>query len=361
MHQRNAIAEAFLAAAIEPERWLGALQLLADSSGSDHAQIIGIGPDYSFGFNWVSGMAPEAHAQFDRDELIAPDMNFRVAAGISARPEMVVREDRYEAIKPLLIDDAYIDLCSDLRIPYGCQTNLRVDEGGLLGFALLRSQRTGPTTVEAAELFSGVRGAATAAATLQVALEREGHRLVAGSFDAMGTACFVFDRTMAVRAITASADALLQHGAVRLADGRLTLPLPADDRRLAAALVAVAEGRALAKSVAIADGAGTMVFKLHRLPEREWSMGFAPFAILVVKRSGGAGAIDLSFLRDTYALTASEAEIALLLRAGQSRDAICATRGITRETLRSHLRSLFAKLGVGRETEAIHLLHALLS
>ena len=117
----------------------------------------------------------------------------------------------------------------------------------------------------------------------------------------------------------------------------------------------------LARNVAVADGAGVLMLKLHRLPAREWNMGFAPFAILVVKRSGGSSAADLEFLREAYGLTASEAEIALLLRAGRPRDSICAARGITRETLRSHLRALFAKLGVSRETEAIHLLHALLN
>lgn len=361
VEQRDAISEAFLAAAVEPERWLGALDLLATSTGSDHAQVIGLGRDYSFGFNWVSGMLPATHAVFDRAELVTPQTNYRVAAGITARPDTIVREDRYDAVKPFLIDDAYLDLCSDLRIPYGCQTNLRADDGGLIGFALLRSQRTGPTTPEAEALFASVRGAAAAATALQVALEHEGHRLVAGGFDAMGTACFVLDRTMTVRAITASAEALLRDGAVRLVDGRIGLPHTADDRRLAGIFSSVAEGRALAGTVAVGDAAGLMVLKLHRLPAREWSMGFAPFAILVVKKSAGSGAVDLGFLRDHYLLTATEAEIALLLRAGQTRDAICAKRGITRETLRSHLRSLFAKLGVNRETEAIHLLHAVLN
>lgn len=361
MQQQNVIAEAFLAAAVEPQRWLGALELLADSTGSDHAQIIGIGPDYSLGFNWVNGMTPEDHVKFDRVELVTPATNFRVAAGLTAQTGAIVREDRYDALKPQLIDESYLDMCSDMRIPFGCQTNLRVDDGGLIGFALLRSQGTGATTPEAEAMFTAMRASAVAAVALQVALEREGHRLIAGGFNAMGTACFVLDRAMHVRAITLAAEALVRQGLIRLADGRINLPQPGEDRRLGAAFTAVAEGRALAGNVAVPDGAGLMVLKLHRLPVREWNMGFAPYAILVVKRSAGSGAVDLGFLRDTYALTATEAEVALLLRAGHTRDAICAARGITRETLRSHLRALFAKLGVSRETEAIHLLHAILS
>lgn len=194
---------------------MAALAQLADATGSDHAQLIGIGRDYSLGFNWVSGMTPAAHAMFDRDELVTPQTNFRVAAGVTARADAIVREDHYDAVKSQLVDDVYLDLCSDLRIPYGCQTNLRVDGGGLIGFALLRSQRTGPTTIETETLFTEVRDAAAAATSLQVALEREGHRLVAGGFDAMGTACFVLDRHMAVRAVTAAAEELLHQGVDR--------------------------------------------------------------------------------------------------------------------------------------------------
>ena len=365
MHRRGEIAEGFLAAAVEPARWLGALERLASATGSDHAQIIGIGPDYSLDFNWVTGMSAADHAKFDRDEMVAPASNFRVAAGIGGRIGAVIGDERYDTFRDALVDDAYLDMCSDLRIPHGCQTNLRHDANGLLGFALLRSQRSGPAPAEARDLFAQVAHDAATAAALQVALEREGHRLVSGTFEAMGRACFVLDRRMQVCAFSPPAEALLREGVLKLADGRVALPDAVEDRRLAQATAAVAAGRTLAGQVAAADrpacgGTGTMVLRLYRLPAREWAMGFAPFAVMIVSRAAPALA-DVTLLRDTYRLTAAESEIALLLRAGRSRDAICESRGITRETLRSHLRALFAKLGVNRETEAIHLLHTLLA
>jgi DNA-binding CsgD family transcriptional regulator len=356
-----ALGEAFLAAAVEPQRWLDALEQLAFAAASDHAQIIGIGPELTIGFNWVSDMGPEAHAAADRADLISPATNFRVAAALTTPPDSIVAEDRYAAIKPHLTDDAYLDLCSDLQIPHGCQTTLLSGETGLVGFALLRSERTGPSGSDTRDLFARVRESAAVAAGLQVALEREGHQLIAGSFEAMGTACFVLDRRMTVRAATSAAEGLLHEGAIRLADMRLALDHPADDKRLAAAIASVAAEKVMAASVTISDSAGLLMLKLYRLPAREWNMGFAPYAILIAKRPNAANAVDHRFLRDAYGLTATEAEVALLLRSGLARDAICTARGITRETLRSHLRSLFAKLGVARETEAIHLLHALLS
>jgi DNA-binding CsgD family transcriptional regulator len=345
---------------VEPQRWLGALGELAAVTGSNHAQIIGIGPNYALDFNWVNDMSPEEHAAADRAELITPQTNYRVAAAATATSGSILCEDRYEAVKPHLVDDAYLDLCSDLRIPYGCQTDLLVGEDGFIGFALLRSHRDGPTTEQARSIFASVRASAVAAVTLQVAIERQGHQLVAGTFEAMDTACFVLDRRMMVRAVTPGAETLLHDNVLRLVEGRPALPKPSDDRRLCAALSSISDGSRLGSMITVADGPGVLTLKLHRLPAREWNMGFAPFAILVAKRARAAGAGDVRLLRESYGLTASEGEIAAMLSTGQTRDAICATRGISRETLRSHLRSLFAKLGVNRETEAIHLLHGLL-
>lgn len=360
MAKPSRLADQFLGAAIEPARWLDVLQELAEQTGSDHAQLIGVGPNFSLGFNWVSDMDAAAHALADRAELMAPSTNYRVATGVSQSLRTIAWEESYDAIKPRLVDDAYLDLCSDLRIPFGCQTNLIVEPDGLVGFALLRSQRNGATTAETRALFASVCSSAGAAVALQLGLEREGYKLVAGALEAMSIACFVLDRSMAVRGASRAAEDLLANGTLMLVDGYVASPSPAVQRLLAKATNDVMNGKLAATSVATPDCAGALTLKIHRLPAREWNMGFAPYAILIVSQPGAGNAAHVALLRDTYGLTVAEAEIAVMLRLGRAREAICAARAITRETLRSHLRSLFAKLGVKRETEAIHLLHTLL-
>jgi DNA-binding CsgD family transcriptional regulator len=365
VRRHDGLAQAFLAAAVEPERWLGVLSDVASACRSDHAQIIGFGPDYDVAFNFVSGIDAETLRRFDAIDHGSPLINYRVAASVAAGPHAVLHEAHYAVARAGLAGDAYLDLVHDVDIPHGCQTNLRRDEHHLLGFALMRSERTGPTNAAVRADFAELRDYAVGAAALQVSLEREGHHLVAGSFDAMGTACFVLDAALRVRARTASAEALLRDGVVRLGDGRVALRTADDQRRLATAMNALSAGRSLAGHVVVPDEVaggigGVMTLKLHRLPTREWSMGFAPAAILVVKRSRYPGPVDVGVLRDTYRLTAAESAIALALLAGHPRAEICAARGITTETLRTHLRTLFAKLGVNREADAIHLLHAVL-
>jgi DNA-binding CsgD family transcriptional regulator len=61
-------------------------------------------------------------------------------------------------------------------------------------------------------------------------------------------------------------------------------------------------------------------------------------------------------LRDAYGLSTMEADLAERLYAGYSLDDIGAQRGVTRETLRTQLKSLFLKTGVNRQNALIKLL-----
>jgi len=353
--QRIAIAEAFLTAAVEPEGWLRALALLAEATGSDRAQIVGYGPGYGPEFNWVNDVPPGMLEAFGAvPDGASPRGNFRIAANLVA-PAPVLHEAHYDAVRPTLASAAYTDLCHDWHIPYGCQANIHTGPDGLLGLALLRSTANGRTTPEQRALFDTVRGDVAAAARLQMTLEGQGHRLLAGTFEAMDIAAFVLDRRMRVRAMSAPAERLLHGGALRLAGGELLLP-GAAARALAQAFAGVATGTPAREILTPA-----LRVKLHRLPASDapmhGAMGFAPYAILVAEPLARAPD-PATALRTRYRLTATETEIALLLRAGKAREEICARRGITRETLRSHLRAIFAKLGVRRETEAIHVLLA---
>jgi DNA-binding CsgD family transcriptional regulator len=58
-------------------------------------------------------------------------------------------------------------------------------------------------------------------------------------------------------------------------------------------------------------------------------------------------------------LTAAEAEVALALCDGQSRDTIAARRGVSPETVKAQVKSLYQKTGCHRETELVLLLRTM--
>jgi DNA-binding CsgD family transcriptional regulator len=354
----NAIADGFVGAALEPSRWPVALGALASATGSDHGQLIGFGPDFGIGFNWVSGNSADMIEAFAR---LPPDQSFRVVASRDFADLAVVDERHYDIARTRVATNDYIDLCHEWGITFGCQTNLRDKPNGLIGLALLRSERTGRTTPANRALFDKARVDAAAAVALQIALEEDGYRLIAGAFEAMASACFVMDRVLRVRAMTVPAENLLRDRIVRLDDGRLSR-IGAGGKELTAALQGLRSDTAKAQRVILPGEPPSphVSIQLHRLPQREWDMGFAPFAIAVATRPLIASDGEGASLRSAFGLTGTETDIALMLAKGLSRDGIMAARGISRETLRSHLRALYPKLGVQREREAVWLLGELL-
>jgi DNA-binding CsgD family transcriptional regulator len=63
-----------------------------------------------------------------------------------------------------------------------------------------------------------------------------------------------------------------------------------------------------------------------------------------------------SALRDAYGLSPMEADLAEHLLAECSLDEIAACRGVTRETVRTQLKSLFLKTGINRQSALVKLL-----
>ncbi len=366
MSRRQTVAAAlgseFLSAAVEPARWLGALGSLAETTGSNHAQLIGIGPDYATDFNWISSLTAGQEAAFARGDLHLPAQNFRVAARgqlpVPTGAPTLIHEGHYEDARRTLTSDDYLDLCRDWQIWNGAQIDVRADEGGLIGLALLRSDRNGVTRDADRALLAAMRAPIAAAIDLQVALEHQGHKMVAGSFETMSAACFVLDRRRRVRARTPATEPLLRNGVVRVVDGQLRLGDRARGAALDVALSAIEDG-ALSRRVVVQAVGRRIICQVKRLPAQAFALGFAPYVVVIVRHVGERPPLDIDLLRDTFGFTPVEAEIAAALAAGASRAEIGARRNIGAETLRSHMRALYAKMGVSKETQAIHLLHTL--
>ena len=82
-----------------------------------------------------------------------------------------------------------------------------------------------------------------------------------------------------------------------------------------------------------------------------------PCVVLIIETLGSRRESAEDVLRAAYALTPSEASFACDLADGDSLTEVAARRGITRETARTHLKHIFAKMGVGRQAELVAKVH----
>lgn len=356
-----------MSAALEPDRWLGALEVLARTTGAEHGQLIGIGAGREIGFNLVTNFDEQALRTFAGFDGGSPYINFRVAAAADhiarGRYDPILHEHHYDEAKARLHSRIYVDFCDHLDIPFGCQTNLVLDGGGLIGLATLRTRKQGRTHAADRRHFAKAAQAARRAARLQERLEGEQAKLLAGAFEAIGICAFLIDQGGRLLAHTQRADTLLSNGDVALANGVLTANgRPMTLRAAIQALVQRENGQDHVRlQIDLPPDRPTLLMEGFRLPQSRWSLGRLPFAVLIANPPRKDRAGVTGFLSALYGLSPGEADIALRLLERKSRTLIAEERGVTRETLRGQIKTVYRKCGVDGEASLIGLLAAIIA
>lgn len=189
----------------------------------------------------------------------------------------------------------------------------------------------------------------------RLASERDKSARLKDIVDRTGDAILRLDRSLRITAISAAAERLLDaRDGLMLRDGRLIVP-GAIKAELDKIVVAIIDRAPLTRSALLCPRpSGRRPYRLVSLPA-----GF----------EGGSGALlkiddpDRTLspdwrrkLRDAYRLSAMEADLAERLYAEHSLDEIAAQRGVTRETIRTQLKSLRHKTGVDRQSSLLKLL-----
>lgn len=341
-----------------PDGWGTALGILAEATGSMRAQLVGFGSSQALPFNWITNISARDMELFAGIDGHSPTLNFRVAADLAVGREIVFEADYDEAIADL-DGDEYRDFCEQTQMPFGCQTML-VRQDGAVGMALLRSRRDGRTDERIRQTFRDAAVAARVAVRMQVALEQQGHLLIGNSLEAMSAACLLFDGRGRLRTCTAAAEEQLAGlERLRFVDGRLSAQDPVLAARLDKAFANLTQpgGQSHVRlSLRTASAALPAIdLDLFRIQRREWSFGFEPNVIGVI-RSSARNLPNHAALAAAFGFTPAESAIAASLAQGKSRQQIARERGVAVETLRGQLKTLYAKSGCRREAELVAIL-----
>ena len=355
-------ATAFQEAALDPPQWLAVLQRLADATGSSRAELVGFGSPGFRSFNWVTSMDETLLGDFFRAGGTSPAANFRVAADDGASILEVLNEAHYSRVRGVLRYDDYLDFCEQNDMVFGCQTTLHRPNGGLVGMSLLRSRAEGRTDDKIHATFTAAAQAARTAVRMQALLEDQGVKLLTGTLEAMSLACILLDGVGSVRFVSPAAEEVIRRNPLlTVVEHRIHGSGLRVRRQIDHALRAIL-GPAQHPHVRVVLGQNIaeLVLDLFALPVREWSMHFAPSAIVIFRDPQRGSESNAAVLRSALGLTAAELEIALALYRGTSRARLAAERGVTVDTVRSQIRSIYSKAECRREAELIALMRMLL-
>lgn len=354
-----------MSAPFEPGGWDLALRKLASHTSSGRSQLIAFGGPSTIPLNWVTDPDPGFIEEFPLIDGGSPKVNWRVAC--SGAPLQVAWEHHYDEARRELKSSVYDEFVDRFDLPYGCQTVLLKTPEVFFGLATLRSTSDGPTDESDREVFARAAPHVLTSIKVQQALEHKGAALIVGALDSIGTAVFLCDRTGHVLGLTSAAEAKLREGiGIRLLRGRLAADRADDDRTLQNALAGVLNhSDAVPQAVQFWVGDGLMSPHAHRcevlpLPRNEWSLGFEARAMVVLHPTNGIDGSRRHRLRTWMGLTSAEADVAMLIAEGVSREEIAAKRAVSLNTVTSQLKSIFIKADVTREAELVALLNRVL-
>jgi DNA-binding CsgD family transcriptional regulator/PAS domain-containing protein len=194
---------------------------------------------------------------------------------------------------------------------------------------------------------------------------RSGQDLLAASLDAIAMPTLLFDEVGRIaHQNQAAIDLLATDPALWRAEGRLMAASPSANRQLhlqvSNAVRAPREGEGGGgTTLAVVERAGRMPLTLMTLPLRSPSdHGPRSGALMFVFDPENTPVVTAELVRRLFDLSTVEAELAVALCAGQSPDEIASERGRALSTVRSQIRSLFAKTGTHRQADLIGLLLA---
>jgi DNA-binding CsgD family transcriptional regulator len=351
--------QAFAAAATDFGAWSGALETLADETGSFGA-ILFSASDTPFPGLPMSERMKESHEVYFRDGWY-------------------LRDERYRGLPTLVRDGIFDDL--DImdadaikRHPYYQEFLTPLGLSGFVGIkvasgddlwciSLQRTTTADPFSPQDKRKLAGLSQQLSAAAAVARALGLAAGNGALEAFEFSGTASVLLNARGEVVLTNPAAERLLGKG-VRIVGKRLV----ANDSGATATLDRALNrllwnpaGAALTAPIALPRETGSPLL-VYALKLSTWAANpFAPGRTIVVlvdpddRHRPPAHALQASF-----GLTPAEARLASRLASGEGLDRIADELAIAKETARHHLKSIFAKTGVGRQAELVALFASLL-
>jgi len=351
-NRSNHAARAVADAPFVENGWSSALSLLRDCLSVRAVRLSAI--DISTG-RWrqaVSGLPEAAVAAAVRADCGAPQVNPRVARALIAPVLSPWTDDDLAPLEERRTWAIYRDVWE----PNGCEQGWSVvlfRNGDTVVLLTAADSRRSARRNEVTDLLAELAEVAATAVERERSLRLREAATVGRTMTAMGTGAVTLDGFARVLDVNSHArDYLDRAGALRVRGSRLHALDANLDGHLQRLLEHVTRAVDPVGSEVAMPGDGGRFMIVPVAPSEHDVLGFGAIATVAINplrpRAG-----DADHKAAAYGLSAAERAIMPSFLNGASIDEIAAQRGTTRETIRSQLKSIYAKVGVNSRTELV--------
>ena len=355
----NKIEEAFAAAAIDPSRWSDALDCISTQTEACGTLLLPVTGNHIPNVPATEGLARAVEAYF-ADEWYLRDIRYNAAPKLIRTGLM----DDFDcvAIEKINRDPYYQEFLAPAGLRWFAGVKMQAGDD-VWCVSINRKANQEPFSTDEKQKLTQLSRAFSAAAALAKALGFAASNAALEAFDVSGTAAVLLDRQAEVVRTNRAADKLLG-GEVRITGKRLTAMDPAATGALGRALHSLLwsnSGSTLMPAVALprAHQPPILAYPL-KIPSLTVNVLADAQAAVVLVDPGARRKTPETHLQRAFQLTPAEARLASHMAMGNPLDKICDRLGISKETGRNHLKSIFAKMGISRQAELVLLMSKML-
>jgi len=345
-------------AAVIPELWPEACDLLSAETGAFSTALITLVPDAPP--RWISSACiAEQMAVYEKSGLA--QRSPRPQLGLEMAPGSFMRDIDMMTPEELSADPIRVELLEPLGLPWEMGAAFLEPSGSLLVFSQLSTVDRGPFGEEAVARMNALKADLARAAFLSARLAFRQARTMVQTLALVGLPGLVIGDRGNVVAANEPAGRLAPRVRIGARD-RLHIADAGAGALFSTAVEQLSAG--LSPSVqsfpiGAAEDAPPLV--LHLIPIRRNARDIfsRASALLVFTPVGEVGPPDMRVLCGLFDLTRIEARVAQELTRGHSLDEVATILGSSVQTVRTHLKAIFRKTGVNRQSQLVLLLSGL--
>lgn len=252
----------------------------------------------------------------------------------------------------------YRDLFASEHIQETIGTLIPLPQGEVVVFRLLYDNRQPRLTLNERHSLERLRPHLERSIRLAAQLNMSRAQAAATTLEALNLPAAVFASDGRVLAVNPSLESLRPGLTIARPSGLVTVADGVTQRLLDAALSKAIEGHGEREFALPLRVPGRLPAVLHLLsiPHQSHDIFPVPAAVLVETAVGPLNAPPSTFLQALFALTPAESRVTQGLAEGKTLEELASQLNVSRETLRTQLRSVFAKTGAKRQAELATIL-----
>jgi DNA-binding CsgD family transcriptional regulator/PAS domain-containing protein len=266
------------------------------------------------------------------------------------------------------IHSSYFQLfCAPQGVFHVMGADISTPDGGKLRFRITRPKSASKFSAEERALCEMLLPHMRRALHMHNLLDRSESlsELYSQAISRLSVATIVLDENGSVLRINPVAKEILDAtDGLKLVGGRLEATYPSDNRELQRLIRHAfsrdsqeGSGAAEAMSVARPSGQVSLGLVVETIPSLEWAEGKSkPAAVVYIRDAVGKSLASEVITKQLFNLTRAETALAMELANGLSLEEAAEALNIRRNTARAHLRSIFSKTGVRRQTELVRIM-----